>query len=343
MKSCAEHIESCIQEVQEIYEAVDVLAYSRDKAVLDTLGIESSSSSSSESSGDEIDFQESGLEYKYPTDGGTSNGRVPDQSVLGQVLCDTWFEFREKIECTMEHSDSCEIAECLEDFFLQVPHLNLTKHQIEQTVLSHRAFKAAESESYKQGRITKSVNGQVVSDSESDDAEQYVGLQSIASTAGRELVRKKCRTIRRRCRRLRAKAVAERRFLLRKLSKRTSKILQDCPNIGETIESFVKDHQVGADAWRPTGVLTFDENSKLKVKVTYRKLQEHLQLVYNRKIAFGSVVELCVPHNKRSRSSKSSTYVQNPRRCHKTQVNCYPCADASAQYYPRARGDAISY
>lgn len=120
MKSCAEHIESCIQEVQEIYEAVDVLAYSRDKAVLDTLGIESSSSSSSESSGDEIDFPESGLEYKYPIDGGTSNGRVPDQSVLGQVLCDsnfTRFEFREKTECTMEHSDSCEICRMSRRFF----------------------------------------------------------------------------------------------------------------------------------------------------------------------------------------------------------------------------------
>lgn len=47
-------------------------------------------------------------------------------------------------------------------------------------------------------------------------------------------------------------------------------------DIGETIEEFVQDHQVGADAWR-TGVLTFDGNSKLKQKVTYERIRQHLQ------------------------------------------------------------------
>ena len=56
----------------------------------------------------------------------------------------------------------------------------------------------------------------------------------------------------------------------RKVSKRTSKILRDCPNIGQAIESFVQDHSVGADAWRRTGVLTFDGNANLKDKPTGR-------------------------------------------------------------------------
>lgn len=98
--------------------------------------------------------------------------------------------------------------------------------------------------------------------------------------------------------------VAEKRLLARKLSKRTSKVLKECPNIGKTIESFVEDHQVGADAWRRTGVLTFDGNSKLKDKVTYKKIQKHLEKVYSRKFAFGTVVELCIPRNKRRCSSK---------------------------------------
>ena len=38
--------------------------------------------------------------------------------------------------------------------------------------------------------------------------------------------------------------VTEKRFLSRKLSKRTSKIIRDCPNIGITIESFVEDQNV---------------------------------------------------------------------------------------------------
>ena len=61
---------------------------------------------------------------------------------------------------------------------------------------------------------------------------------------------------------------------------------------------------MGADAWRRTGVLTFDGNSKLKDKVTYKKIQKHLEDVYNRRFAFGTVVELCIPRNKRRRSSK---------------------------------------
>lgn len=117
-------------------------------------------------------------------------------------------------------------------------------------------------------------------------------------------MRKKRAAIKRRAVRLRAKTVAERRFLSHKLSSRTSKILNDCPNIGETIESFVQDHSVGADAWRRTGVLTFDGNANLKVKFTYKKIQQHLEQVYDRHFAYGTVVELCVPRNKHRRSSK---------------------------------------
>ena len=58
----------------------------------------------------------------------------------------------------------------------------------------------------------------------------------------------------------------------RKVSKRTSKIVKDCLKIGATIEAFVEDHSVGADAWRRTGVLTFDGNANLKNKVTYSKI-----------------------------------------------------------------------
>lgn len=113
--------------------------------------------------------------------------------------------------------------------------------------------------------------------------------------ARKKLVLKKRVAIRRRAKRLRAKAIAERRYLSRKVSKRTSEIVKDCPNIGATIEAFVEDHSVGADAWHRTGVLTFDSNANLKNKVTYSRIKQHLEEVYNRKFAFGTVVELCGP------------------------------------------------
>ena len=42
------------------------------------------------------------------------------------------------------------------------------------------------------------------------------------------------------------KTLAERCFLSRKVSKRVSSILRDCPDIGEQIETFVKDCNVRA-------------------------------------------------------------------------------------------------
>ena len=76
-----------------------------------------------------------------------------------------------------------------------------------------------------------------------------------------------------------------------------SKIEKECPNIGAVVEEFVQKTNVGADAWRRTGVLTFDGNVKLPQKVTYNRIKKHLEEVYNRHFSYGSVVELCVARN----------------------------------------------
>ena len=83
------------------------------------------------------------------------------------------------------------------------------------------------------------------------------------------LIEKKRKAIQRCAKRMLIKTLAERRFLSCKVSKRVSSILRDCPDIGEQIETSVKDCNVGADSWRHTGVLTFDGNTKLAQKVTY--------------------------------------------------------------------------
>lgn len=36
----------------------------------------------------------------------------------------------------------------------------------------------------------------------------------------------------------------------------------ECQDIGSTTENYVKNAGVGADSWRKTGILTFDENHK---------------------------------------------------------------------------------
>jgi len=61
---------------------------------------------------------------------------------------------------------------------------------------------------------------------------------------------------------------------------------------------------VGANAWRRTGILTFDGNLKVKKKCTFRRIQEHLESVYHRHLSYGTVVQLCVARNRRRLSSK---------------------------------------
>ena len=85
--------------------------------------------------------------------------------------------------------------------------------------------------------------------------------------------------------------------LLRRRSKHVTSIVNKFPNIGQEIERFVKDCGVGADAWRRTGILTFDGNCKVGKKVTFSRVKEHLEKTYKRKFAYGTGVhQLCVSH-----------------------------------------------
>lgn len=75
-----------------------------------------------------------------------------------------------------------------------------------------------------------------------------------------------------------SKRIAEEALLKHKVPKRVSTIMNRYPDIGEKMEVFVRNHRVGADQWRRTGVFTFTSNKNTKgSKVTYKKLQEHLQ------------------------------------------------------------------
>lgn len=176
--------------------------------------------------------------------------------------------------------------------------------QISQT---RQAFFAAQNESnaYELDQIARAVNGEIVSDDESDvDPQDFAVITDPLSETAKALVLKRRTAILRRARRLKAKALAQKRFLGRKVSKRANTILTTCPDIGEQIEKYVQECNVGADAWRRTGVLTFDGNIKLKEKVTYEGIRQHLQHVYHRHFSYGTFVELCVARNKRRRSAK---------------------------------------
>ena len=66
---------------------------------------------------------------------------------------------------------------------------------------------------------------------------------------------------------------------------------------------FVQERNVGADYWRRTGVLTFDGNRHVREKVTYERIRQHLQQLYQHHFSYGTIVQLCVARNKRRRSA----------------------------------------
>jgi len=74
--------------------------------------------------------------------------------------------------------------------------------------------------------------------------------------------------------------LAARKFLSRTISKQTKTVVDKFPDIGKSIESFVSECSIGADAWR-TGVLTFDGNLRVKEKVTYEWIRQHLEEKYD--------------------------------------------------------------
>ena len=98
--------------------------------------------------------------------------------------------------------------------------------------------------------------------------------------------------------------MTEKSVLKRRVPKRASKLLKQFPNLGKDIEDFVHENRIGADAWRRTGVATFDGNVKSGPRVTYRRIKEHLERKYQRKFSYGAIVQLSVVRNKRRQSSK---------------------------------------
>ena len=192
----------------------------------------------------------------------------------------------------------------LKEFYSFALELPIKSQQKEQLTTSHAAFLASLPDPV-QYRTASMLNGDVVTDSESDNAEDYVGLTSVACEKAKTIITKKRKFLARRIRRLKAKTLAESRFLSRKVSRKVKSVVDRFPDIGQAIETFVSESNVGADAWRRTGVLTFDGNLRIKQKVTYERIRQHLQEKYQNKFSYGTVVQLCVARNKRRRSAKN--------------------------------------
>ena len=255
----AHEVEDALVNAQKIREAILELAAIEDRAFIQSLGIDAEDDSEEEDiAGD------SAVELSSAHEIG-----ITDEHLKMLRSCDfNWFQFMENQPDQKECFLSLPSQSMLESF----DKCSVDEHSRCLLKQSYLAFCAAEGDMYDQDRTARIVNGEVVSESESDNPEEYSAIKDPLSIMGKEMITKKRAQIRRRARRKQEKAVADQHFLQRTVSKRVSSIVQKYPDIGETIEMFVQDHQVGADAWRRTGVLTFDGNSKVKKKVTYERI-----------------------------------------------------------------------
>lgn len=106
-------------------------------------------------------------------------------------------------------------------------------------------------------------------------------MTKLKSLEGIALIKKQRRIIQTRAKRRKAKEHTQACLLKRKIPKRISSILKVFPNIGSDIEQYVRSRRCGADAWRRTGVTTFDGHRKRWPNVSFERIQDHLRKTYN--------------------------------------------------------------
>ena len=279
-------VENALEERRNIYEAIENICNIQEKALLCSFGVSLSDYSSSSDS--ETDSEATHIDPN-----------INVECIL-KILKDSDFNWFNLIDCFPDNftTSESEIESCFEEVMS-----NLDEAQRNLVEQSHSAYLAMQQEATPLKSEHAALDGDIVSESDDENADDYLEL-SLQSDRAKQLIQKKTKSLRRKASRDKAKAIAERKFLNRKTSKKVSRILNECPDIGQKIEEFVKERSVGADAWRRTGVLTFDGNKQVKEKVTYERIRSYLQETYQRKISYGTVVQLCCARNKRRLSAK---------------------------------------
>ena len=153
-------------------------------------------------------------------------------------------------------------------------------------------------------QIDTSCNKLQTSSFKNQSEEDISTIESPFEARAKVLIKKSRESLRRKVTRNAKRKIAEERLLKRSRSRKVSKVLQECPDIGKAIEDFVEACGAGADAWRRTGVITLDGNKKMEKKATFKRVKEHVEEKYPRKISYGSVVQLCIARNKRRSAAR---------------------------------------
>lgn len=168
-----------------------------------------------------------------------------------------WFTFVHKLTLLMKQCSTDIIEQVLLEFANNIAFMDFSQEEERKIEQSMQAYLIQS-----QLQASVSQDGVVVTDSESDDPEQWLSVKQLKSPEGLEMIKKQRQILRCRTKRRIAKELARNCLLKRKLPKRVSAILKEFPSIGTDIETYVKSKRCGADAWRRTGVITFDGNRR---------------------------------------------------------------------------------
>ncbi|KAK3754306.1 hypothetical protein QZH41_006635 [Actinostola sp. cb2023] len=156
--------------------------------------------------------------------------------------------------------------------------------------------------------LEKETRSEIIGEREND--EEW-NVETPAENVVEEKIKRKLWQIKDKSRK-KAQAEIEAASLFHKKSAtRMDAIDKRHPDIGEVMEKIVADADVGADKWRRTGVYTFSGDLKKEKRITFKDLAEKLSEDYGEHISYGTVVQLCVPRNKRRLSSKRYKGVAN--------------------------------
>ena len=159
------------------------------------------------SSSEEEDAYSSGVDSS-DEESNTSDikSTIPCIDELYEVLQQSQFNWFHLVELVCPSPDAeSELVKCYASL------VSLSKSQVEKGLIeqSHQAFVADLNARQLANRQAEALNGNIVSDSESEDPDAYLGLKDLSSDRAQALIAAKRRQIQNKARYLKAKYIAQ--------------------------------------------------------------------------------------------------------------------------------------
>ena len=260
-------VEQAIKERESICLAIDDMCKCKEISLLQSYGLHvvDSNSDSGSDTDTEASHVDEGTSEEVTTDEPLPLPSITDLTKTFRESQCNWFEFIDRITCdkvveTPQLSVHLKtlLTPCLDEAELQLLEQSYGAYKYNQD------FVQPQNE-----REVDALNGIIVPDAMEINAEDLLALSKVNSKEVQDIVMKRRKSIKRHAQYLKANKVFECNFLSKKTSTHPS-IVNQCPDIDDTIEKFVEEHSIGADQWRRTGVLTFDGNTKVGKKVKFK-------------------------------------------------------------------------